>query len=228
MRVQISPRAPILYYMKLNIDRNFFKKWSKDMAYILGLIATDGCLIERKDGFHCLDITNNEIDLLYKIKSIMKSEHKICRKKRGARFQVRNAILYDDLLKLGITPRKSKTLKFPEIPPRYMSDFIRGCFDGDGGVTIWREPRWKHTWQVRTTFASGCKNFLKELHDILISYGILKRGKIWYSGRAYELHFGIKDFLKFYSFIYSKNNRLYIKRKKEDFERFMQLRNSHN
>ena len=197
------------------------------MAYILGIISTDGCLVERDNGCNCLDITNNERELLDKIKKLMDSEHKICSKKRGFRFHVRNNTIYSDLLKLGLTPRKSKSLQFPKIPTRYISDFIRGCFDGDGGVTVWQEKRWNNTWQIRTTFASGSKNFLIKLHNTLIRYGKLEKGKIWYSGRAYELHFGIEDSLKFYKFIYSGNNNLYLRRKKEAFEKFVTLRNTH-
>ncbi|MFC1621735.1 LAGLIDADG family homing endonuclease [Candidatus Omnitrophota bacterium] len=227
MQVQLLSRAP-WFIMKLNIDSNFFKNWSPDMAYILGLIATDGCLIQRKNATPCVDITNNEIDLLNKIKQTMKSEHKICKKKRGARFQVRNRVIYFDLLKLGLTPRKSKSLKFPEIPFKYLADFIRGCFDGDGGVTIWKEQRWKQTWQIRITFCSGSRSFLEELHRGLILHGELKKGKIWNSGRAYELHFGIADSLRFYRFMYSKETDLYLKRKKDTFEKFIKLRNAQN
>jgi hypothetical protein len=32
----------------------------------------------------------------------------------------------NDLLKLGVLPRKSKIIKFPKIPKKYLNHFIRG------------------------------------------------------------------------------------------------------
>ena len=41
------------------VNGDFFKTWSNDMAYVLGCIVTDGCLIEHKNGYNTLNITNN-------------------------------------------------------------------------------------------------------------------------------------------------------------------------
>jgi hypothetical protein len=50
--------------------------------------------------------------------------------------QINNFKLYDDLLRFGITPKKSKTLIMPtwlQTSP-LVNHFIRGYFDGDGSV----------------------------------------------------------------------------------------------
>lgn len=96
------------------------------MAYVLGLIFADGCLLEHKNGDHGLDITSKNKDLLLSIKSRMQSGHKIGQKTRGWHLQIRNVKIYKDLLALGLTPRKSKTILFPKVPKVYMADFIRG------------------------------------------------------------------------------------------------------
>ena len=37
-------------------------------------------------------------------------------------------------MKFGLTPKKSHTMKLPDIPDAYFFHFVRGYFDGDGGV----------------------------------------------------------------------------------------------
>jgi hypothetical protein len=61
-------------------NSNFFKQWSGDMAYILGFIVTDGCLIASKT---CLNITNKNKKILSRIAKSMGSNHKIGTKLRG-------------------------------------------------------------------------------------------------------------------------------------------------
>lgn len=39
-----------------------------------------------------------------------------------------------DLLELGILPRKSLNLRFPDIPDQHLNHFIGGYFDGDGYI----------------------------------------------------------------------------------------------
>src|SRR5690606_21270948 len=48
---------------------------------------------------------------------------------------IHSKIMKNDLISIhGLTPNKSKDIKFPEVPETYLSHFIRGFFDGDGYV----------------------------------------------------------------------------------------------
>jgi hypothetical protein len=68
-----------------------------------------------------------------------------------------NQYLYDRLVKLGVTPRKSHTLIFPHfIPSISMRHFLRGFLDGDGCI-YYREPYW-----VSVMLVSGSEEFLSE------------------------------------------------------------------
>lgn len=206
------------------VNEKFFSKWSSEMAYILGFIAADGCLVEHGNGYHGLDITSKDKNLLILIKNIMQAGHKIGEKTRAWHLQVRNARIYKDLLSLGLKPRKSKTMLFPKVPKPYMPDFVRGYFDGDGGITVWREPRWRRTWQIRVTFSSGSRNFLKRLHKRLLALGAVNKGRVVPNKRAFELCLSIEDSLGLYSFMYKNNGSACLSRKKQQFENFIKLK----
>lgn len=215
-------------------NSNFFKTWSSNMAYILGLIATDGCLVEHENGYNGLNITNKNKDILKNILTIINSEHKISIKSRSRlsnlryfQIQIRDKTIYADLLRLGLTPRKSKTLRMPKnIPPEFFGDFIRGCLDGDGSVIVWQDPRWKHAWQMRTVFYSGSLAFLRDIQKCLCGETSLTKGSIQYAARAYVLRYSIADSVKLYTFIYQKCNcnSLFFERKRNKFEFFKQVR----
>lgn len=201
------------------------------MAYILGFIVTDGCLVEHKNGYHCLNITNKNKDILKKILTAMGSNHKISVKSRGGipklkyfQMQIRDRTIYADLLNLGLTPRKSKTVRMPNVSPIFFGDFVRGCFDGDGSVSIWREPRWRHTWQIKASFYGGSKLFLVALKEYLMILGSLSKGTINKCRRCHKLHYGIEDSIKLYRFIYRNGNSICLKNKKEKFEHFKRMR----
>lgn len=195
------------------------------MSYILGFIFTDGSLVEHRNGYHGLDITNKDLRLLKLIKEQLKAEHKIGKKERGYRIQIRNKIIYNDLMKLGLAPRKSKTLRSAEVPQRYFSHFVRGVFDGDGSVMIWREPRWRHTWQIRVSFASGSRFFLKYLKENLKLRVGLQFGKVSPMTRGYHLRYlSMPECINLYKFMYRGNSDLYLRRKKSKFEKFIFLK----
>lgn len=191
------------------------------MAYILGIITTDGCLVEHKNGFHGLDITSKDKVLLERIKTILCAEHKIGKKPRGYRLQIRNRILYADLLKLGLTPRKTKTKIFPKVPKQYLPDFIRGCFDGDGSVFSWKEPRWKHSWQIRTVFYSGSVKFIIALRQTLNEIANLTKGCFKVGESVVRVSYAIADSIALYKFMYPKACDIYLERKKIVFKSFL-------
>ena len=46
-----------------SVNKDFFKKWSRDMAYVLGFFAADGYITVNKRGgqFWCIDIRDKDI-----------------------------------------------------------------------------------------------------------------------------------------------------------------------
>ena len=180
------------------VDTQFFKRWSPDMAYLLGVICADGCLVEHANGYHTLNITSKDLDWLQQLKRTLRAEQKICRKERGYQLQIRNQIIYRSLLDLGLTPRKSKTLQLPTVAPEVFPDFVRGVFDGDGTVWFWQDPRWKHPWQLKASFYSGSRIFLEDLRVQLGQHARLSASSLTMLPTAFELRYCIADSLQLY------------------------------
>jgi hypothetical protein len=146
----------ISYYLKKNnidipkgknrknkIDLDAFKNPnSHDIAYLLGLLTSDGSIDKNGYGFQ---ITSKDIEILKYCKEILKSEHKICKiesfDKRTNKIYVRYNIHFasktmtNDLIQLGLTNNKSFTCDMPKIDDDYFWSFLRGLFDGDGWIT---------------------------------------------------------------------------------------------
>ncbi len=62
-------------YKKYNKD--YFKTWSSDMAYVLGFLYADGNIVETVRGNHYIAIYTADRDLLCAMQKSMLSEHKI-------------------------------------------------------------------------------------------------------------------------------------------------------
>ena len=133
-------------------NENFFKKWSPEMAYVLGFFTADGNMIKNKRGGYYIEFTGCDLEILEKIKTLLKSSNKITGRRRTERskvcyrIQIRSKNLFDDLLQLGMVPCKSNIIRLPHIPQLYFTDFLRGYFDGDGCVYFkqnWAKDRSK-------------------------------------------------------------------------------------
>jgi len=125
-------------YSRINVNENYFKKWSPNMAYILGFILADGCIVKGtykgySDALK-FGVQKKDNDILEKIKKELSSEHKISLCKNANHFCITNQIIVNDLKKLKITYRKSLREHIPDIPKKYVKDFIRGIIDGDGSI----------------------------------------------------------------------------------------------
>lgn len=125
----------------LKVNENYFKKWSSNMAYILGFIFADGGIVRithngssDKLGF---GVNKKDIDILKKIKQELSAEQTLSKSGEYVHFSIYSQIIVDDLKKLEVAYRKSlrKTRgKIPKIPKKYIRDFIRGIVDGDGSI----------------------------------------------------------------------------------------------
>lgn len=193
-------------------------KWSANLAYAVGLIATDGCL--SGDGL-LVDFTSKDIEQVRNYLKCLGVERKIENKTNGKdgktfRIQIKNRLFYDFLLSIGLRSRKSLTLSKLNVPDRYFFDFLRGCFDGDGCSYSYWDPRWKSSFMFYVSFASGSKKFLEWLQKNIyekfkskshISVSKKERGKNPHYQLKYSKYSAIKLIREMY-----KNNP-FLKRK---------------
>lgn len=121
---------------KHNISK-FNKIENENDAYWLGFIYADGYISDRND-FE-LSLQLRDAPHLEKFKIYLESNTKIIQDSYRCRFIYRNKHLTNNLKIMGVSPRKSLTLKFPinKIPLHLIRHFIRGYFDGDGSIGIY-------------------------------------------------------------------------------------------
>lgn len=219
-------------YKKVN--KEFFKKWTPKMAYVLGFFAADGYMTVNKRGGHFWNIQITDKELLEEIKRVIKAEHKISiRAGKGQnrdiyRLQIGSKEMFEDLYLLGMRQNKTKSLSVPNVPNNFFGDFMRGYFDGDGHVWIGdtHRKRKKSFLTIRTVFTSCSQRFLKGIKDKLeennVRKGVLRKGK----GNFYTLTYSVFGSLNLYAFMYNYTSlsRLFLNRKKAIFERYIKMR----
>lgn len=184
------------------------------MAYILGYIYADGCLINC-DYIRAryIEITSVDRDSLERIREMLDSEHKITQHvshyKNGKtvfKFKIGSNEIYNDLFHLGLHPKKSLDVNFPILPKKYIAHFIRGYFDGDG--CIYFEKAVSYTGRIiikriRTIFTSGSKIFLEKMNLVMINLCI-NNGKVYKSKRSFQLVFNNTDSIKLFKLMYGE------------------------
>lgn len=117
---------------RYNINSYYFHQWSNDMAYILGLLFTDGCMYQERIS---LGFKRSDAYILSKILNVMDSNHRIYYWKNNfAQIQIGNSIMCKRLLKLGLRPKKSLMIDCPKVPEKYIPKFLLGVIDGDGTI----------------------------------------------------------------------------------------------
>jgi hypothetical protein len=219
------------------VNKDFFKVWTPNMAYVLGFFAADGYMTVNKRGAHFWDIGITDKDLLLGIKSVIQAEHKIsvCVRKGNEktlyRLQIGSKEMFNDLLTLGFTQGKTKSLAVPEVPAIYFRDFVRGYFDGDGHVWTGyvHKDRLKITHTMITGFTSCSHEFLLELKRRLRLFflfkGTLRKDK---KKNFCRLIYSVKDSMKLYDFMYNHPildlDALFLERKRVVFEKFLKMR----
>ena len=215
--------------IKYKVNEDFFKIWTKNSAYILGFIFADGHL---EDAAYIrgkyLRITSTDFSIIKRIKETLNSTHKVVvipasdNRKEKYLLRIGSHKIYYDLESLSLHPRKSLTMRFPQIPIEFLSDFVRGYFDGDGTITF-ESMKNKPFNRVKIIFTSGSKDFLSALSGALEKYCVGRLAKIYNSRRSYQLLYTSKEALMVLNFIYDGLNEkeiLYLDRK---YNKYKQL-----
>lgn len=216
-----------------NLNTNFFKNWSSQMAYVLGFFTADGNLAINPNGYHYIEFNSCDRESIEIVRNALNSRHKIAERNRNPkwktsyRIQIGSKEIFEDLVKLGMKLRKSNDICFPNITPSYLSDFVRGYFDGDGCVHIGkynRKDRPNPSWFFSTRFTSGSRDFLEGLWNSL--QGIISGGFIYKKNRGFDLVFSTHDSLDLFRFMYNNSDSgLLLKRKHDIFLKAFKILN---
>lgn len=194
---------------KYHINQDYFKTWSSNMAYILGLWFADGCIYKGK----IFDITlhNKDKYILKQVAKELEFEGSLYDyvDRQAARINFSCVVIYNDIVSLGGCENKSMVVEFPKVPNEFLPDFIRGYFDGDGSIMQIKGNR------LNSAFTSGSKKFLDQLLEVLKKEAGIEGGS--YDPSSYTLRFGKKDTIRLGKYMYKDNPELFLKRKKDKF-----------
>lgn len=151
--------------------------WSDEMAYIVGLTATDGCLFT---GRRKINFKSGDRQLVETYLSVLGRTNRV----KQARTRTDGVVyftefhdsrLYEWFRSVGLTPRKSLTLGAIAVPGAQLTSLARGLMDGDGSVlnfvhrpTPKTYPNYRYE-RLRVVFNSGSKTHIEWLRAQLRS-----------------------------------------------------------
>lgn len=199
---------------KYKINKEFFKKWSPEMAYVLGWVYSDGNLASNRKR---IKISSCDLDILLRIRELFESNYPIFSSLPNDRTKIQHVLLidceqiYDQLLLIGLTPRKSKTITLPTIPDKYFPHFLRGLIDGDGSIFVEnRSFKGNKRTFLRCVIISASRKFLDDLQFKIHILLKVKTKNTTKDRTAFVVKYSIKESLIILSSVYqdSENNRL--------------------
>lgn len=201
-------------------------KWGPEFAYAIGLLVADGCL--SGDGRH-IDLTSKDKEQLCTFNKCLGITNTISLKFSGHgntayHVQFGDVLFYKFLLKIGLTPAKSKTISKVLIPKQYFFDFLRGYFDGDGCSYSFYDSVWKNSYRFCISFASGSINHINWLRQKINQYVGLK-GHISYHANSsnVQLKYSKREALILTKKMYYKEGLVCLGRKKMKIDKSLAI-----
>lgn len=166
-------------------NKDFFKTWSNNMAWVVGWLITDGCVTRSNAIKFNLHIKDK--DVLHKLGSMLMDGCVIKEDKNSncAYISISNKEFISDLNKLGIGVNKTWTVKVPNCPKEFESHLIRGIIEGDGTI---RFDKWSNTLSL---YLCGNEFVVNYVSNVLnrrfgctskLNYRDGKGGRLYYIG----------------------------------------------
>lgn len=220
------------------INDNYFDIDNQNInsAYILGILASDGCVDKNQNQIY-IELQRIDKELLEKINLELKNERPIKDYFNNSK-QYENSKLYffskkikKDLALYNIIPNKTKECYnksfLDNINEKYQIDYIRGHFDGDGCI------KWTNgtiCWQIDSTSL----NTLLDMQEVLLKHQIntkivKKEDKSVVNLTVYRIYcYGKENGIKLYKLFYQNppTVALRMQRKQQHFAELLLKYNS--
>lgn len=205
-----------------NVDEHAFDCLTEETAWLTGLLFSDGCLSGSHNG---IALSSTDRDLVESARRILKSEHAIWSftpthsfgTATQHRLSIRNKALFQAYIGLGIPVTKRDRTAFPVLPASLKRDFIRGVFDGDGGISIKSAPQ---------AYFSGPLEFARVLRQHLIDVVGIDTSKLYEPKQTHgvgAVHIWSKPSMhKLFHYMYD-GATVYGNRKRDTWSRYFLL-----
>lgn len=221
---------------RYNVNENYFNinNQSSNSAYILGVLASDGCVAKNQNQIY-IELQRYDKELLEKINKEIENERPVKDYHNNSK-DYDNSKLYffskqikDDLSLYNIIPNKTSYNNdfLQNIDDRYYIDFIRGLFDGDGFI------KWTGgsiQWQIDSTSLKTLNHIQEILKEMGVETKIVssKSENQIINYNVYRIYcYNYKNCYKLYQLFYTKENIIYLSRKKERFKKLLLKYKSH-
>lgn len=206
-RNNISIRSPEENKRKFEIKKDFFENIdTEEKAYLLGFLYANGTIHSTR-GVSSLVLKNDDYKILLKFSELIYGNKNHVIINDYSRFVIYSKKIKSDLIKHGCTPKKSFTLKIPELQDHLMNHFLRGVFDGDGCYYLGDK-------KISISLI-GSKIFITQIRDYLMDklniVGSLSSSKG--SDKIYNIYYSKRiDLFKLIKYIYN-DATIFLERK---------------
>lgn len=205
-----------------NLKHDFFSVIdSAEKAWLIGFLFTDGSVRNIGNTYQIrLSIKLQDEEIINKIKSWLCIDTKTRYDKREGKeccgIEISSKQMFDDLSKHGIIPNKtyySHGIYLDKIPEEFQRDYIRGLFDGDGGIGFTG-----NTNEVSCDFTSYFYDTVEEFQLVIDNYiNKINHNKIYRTESKSRCSWrGRQQTLKILSYLYD-NSEVYLKRKYDKY-----------
>lgn len=152
---------------KYTVNSHFFDEITTEaQAYVLGFILSDGHVSK---GNHIMfTIHKEDADILEKIRDAVGSTHSIKpTREKYVSLNIASKVMADRLREIGLDNHKTFSLDIEKViqvvPDHLRRHFIRGMFDGDGSIRIYKYDYFpKHTYHFGYTGLLSVCEFIKD------------------------------------------------------------------
>jgi hypothetical protein len=227
---------------KYHYNKSFFNFIDNEIkAYWLGFLSADGWISHSNVGNRAsyeigIQLQLNDIEHLRQFNKDLNGniEVKVFTKKCGFKkdihynrkeeynccgIRIYNKEMYEALVALGFSNHKSFNIRIPKIDKKYMVDFIRGYYDGNGCLVQNKQRK-----ALNFDFCTASIDMANDLRDVLYNdFGI--GSYIYKEPSSYRVYIrGLHNSYKFGKLLYD-NPKRFLKRK---YQKFNQIVDEYN
>ena len=201
------------------VKTDIFKKIDNNVEYLIGILATDGCVLDNNSII--LELQEQDLEFMQKYQKWIKYPVNIVTsiykdKYKCYRIGFKSLENCNTLKSYGIIPRKTKKLEL-KIPLTF--NILRGIIDGDGSISHTNRGN-----SLRIEICTASEKFANQIFNFLTTEQF--NPTLTCNNKLYSINlYRKKEIESLYNKLYTSDTYLFLKRKKDKYGRLLKKLN---